>query len=344
MTSEQQEPVLESWQWRTALQPLDVKQATLAKGFLRSRPERWFPQISSEWLPLFHSLSAELRVTEVTPQRSIPEGLELGYGGSIDGEPFGMYFDREAIRMAIDVIVPGAYPESRDIVLEYIGRRIVATLKSTWVGSEKIDIVFDKRIDPFSVPLAGAVQITCSIHGHEAALWIGLGAATVERLDAMWKRQSQPVAKTTTQLPSGPVSVFFEVAQLAVPPADLVQYTQPETKIDLEVPVSDTIFIRTTERLLASAKMCQADGRLALEIASLNPAQPMLPDGMTRISVILGKMSVDSTVVQEYMSQGALWDTGIKLSDNVSMLLNGEQMARGKLHVYEGRFALNVIE
>jgi hypothetical protein len=341
--TEQQEPILEVWQWRTSLQPIDLSALKLAKGFLRSRPERWFPQLASEWLPLFHSLSSELRVTEVTPERSVPEGLELGYGGSIDNESFGLFFDREAIRMAIDVVVPGAYPENRDIVLEYLARRILATLKSTWVGSEAIELLFDKRIDPFSIPIAGAVKVSFTIHGNEATIWLGLGKSVVERLDAMWKRQNQPVQKTTTQVPSGVMTVFFEVAQLAVPPADLVQYTQPDTKIDLEVPLSDTIFIRTSERLLGSARMFQSDGKLAVETISMNPVQPILPEGMTRISVVLGKINVDSAVVQENVSPGTVWDTGIKLSDLVDMYLNGEIIARGKLSVYDDRFALNVL-
>ena len=63
---------------------------------------------------------------------------------------------------------------------------------------------------------------------------------------------------------------------------------------------------------------------------------------MARISVVIGKLQVENVVVSENVSVGALWDTGLPLSNNVEMQINGEVLARGVLCTYEGRFAVHV--
>ena len=338
--SNYEEPELLPWEWEKILRKLDPQTVKFSRGFLKSRPERWVPQLAAEWLPLAHSLAADLRVLAVTPQLTLPEGLDVGYGAMIDKEPFGIYFDRDAIRMCLDAVVPASYPDSRDIVLEYMARRLVSSLRSSWVGAESSTIVFDKRIDPFSLKAAGAIQLSFSIGANQGAVWFGLGSRAVELLDGMWRRQNQPVVKNS---PEGIVSLFFEIAQLAVPPADIVQYTQSGTKIDLEIPVTDMVLVRSADKPMASTRMSQADGKIVLETVALNPSQPLLPDGMTRISVVLAKVSCDTSVINENISINSMWDTGVALSDTVELYLNGDVMARGTLSIFEGRFALEVL-
>lgn len=337
-SSTESAPELVVWDFQRLLRRVDASQAHFSRGFLQCHPEKWFPGIAAEWLPLTHSLSLELRVSEIKPVLRLPEGLEVGYGGAINGEPFGLFFDRDLVRQILEVVIPGALPESRDIILEYVARRFVTTLAKSWGGGDSSEVQYDQRIDPFSCPYVGAVKLGIVVNGVSASIWIGLGRNIIERLDGLWRRQVQSTGKTS----EGSVEIFLEVAQLAVPPADILTYTRSGTVIDLEVPAVDTVTVKSAQKLLFQSQMVNVEGRLGLETLSTPPPQQVLPEGMTRIGIVFGKFSVDSAILSENSQFGSLWDTGVLLSDSVQMILNGDVVATGTLCTYDGRFALSV--
>lgn len=338
MTGQEDGPELKEWKWKDKLLSIDPDQTQLPKGFLKSKPSSWFPHLASEWLPLAHSLAVDLRVIDATTASKLPDDLDLGYGLSVNQEPCAIFFDNELIRLALEIVVPGSIAEARDIVLEYFGRRFVSSVKSTWIGRTDQTILFDKRIDPFTIDIKGAISLTISINGVTCKVWIGLGAQLVQEIDTTWRRQ----ISGTTKNSEGLQDVYFEIAQLAVPPSELITYTQSGTKIDLEVPVSDTVTIRTIEKPIFVGKLKQSKGNLVVETSSLTPTQAILPEGMTRLSIILTKLSVESSVIQDNQFIGAIWETGAMLSGTVSMMLNNEIVGQGVLYEYEGRFALSV--
>lgn len=339
-TSGSSGPELLAWDFQRFLVRADGNQARLSRGFLRCRPEKWLPSLGAEWMPLAHSLGVDFRVHEVRPLLSLPDGLEVGYTAVVDGEPFGVFFDREAVRVMVDVIVPSSFPDARDLVVEYIARRFVSTLGSTWSGQDISSVQFDNRIDPFSLNPVGVVKISVAINGTAGTIWLGLGQNVIDKLDGLWRRQVQ---STQSRSQDAVGEVFFEVAQLAVPPADLMAYTKAGTVIDLEVPAVDTLTVRSAVRPLFNAKMCNIDGRLGLEALPTAPSNQILPEGMTRLSICFAKVSQDSASISEYGQPGTIWDTGIALSDGVQMILNGDVVAQGILCTYDGRFALSVL-
>lgn len=148
--------------------------------------------------------------------------------------------------------------------------------------------------------------------------------------------------QSTGKTSEGSVEIFLEVAQLAVPPADILTYTRSGTVIDLEVPAVDTVTVKSAQKLLFQSQMVNVEGRLGLETLSTPPPQQVLPEGMTRIGIVFGKFSVDSAILSENSQFGSLWDTGVLLSDSVQMILNGDVVATGTLCTYDGRFALSV--
>jgi hypothetical protein len=334
------------WNWQDQLDHIDSSQVQLGKGFLSCRPASWFPHFAAEWLPLAHSLSVEMRVLDCSPVIRLPEGLDLGYGGVIQGEPFAIFFDKNLVQASLDCTIPGSEPVAKDIILEYLARRFVTTLRSSWVGEGRETIYFDRRVDPFSVDNKGAINLQISLNGISGSVWLALGRHMVSELDGMWRRQNKRNAGASgliqNKIQEGVIDLFFEVAQLAVPPSDIVTYTQSGTNIDLEIPVSNQLVVRSSERPLILTQMYQNDSKLCLETKALNPVQPIISEGMTRLSICLGKISIDTQILNDYLSVGALWDTGIVLSDHVMMYLNNEVIAKGQLATYQGRYALSV--
>lgn len=336
-SAQNEEPQLVVWDYENRLQKVDGLRIRLSKGFLKCKPDRWFPSFSSEWMPLLHSLGLEAKIASVTTTLELSTGLDVGYGGTVEGEGFGIFFDRDAVRGIIDSIVPGSFPEVRDLVLEYMARRVVATLASTWSGGSAWEIYFDNRVDPFSLKFLGAIKIELTLNTVPMVVWIGLGERAIDKLDGLWRRQVHSSTKNEPHM-----DLHVEVSQLAVPPTDLVAYTRSGTVIDLEVPITDTVTIRSQGRSLFVARIVNLDGRLGLETLPLPPTNQILPEGMTRVAVEFGKIVLDPQIVGEYSQPGTVWDTGLGLSENVLMVISGETMARAVLCEYQDRFALSV--
>lgn len=333
------------WNWQHNLLTVDSSQLQFGKGFLSCRPASWFPHFAAEWLPLAHSLSVEIKVLDCSTAIKLPEGLDLGYGGVVQGEPFAIFFDKNLVQVSLDCTIPGSEPVAKDVILEYLARRFITTLRSSWVGEGRDTIYFDRRVDPFSTDYKGVISLQISLNGNPGTVWIALGRHMVSELDGMWRRQNKRGANSVlsqNKFQEGVIDLYFEIAQLAVPPSDIVTYTQSGTNIDLEIPVSSQLVVRSNERPLILTEMYHNDSKLCLETKSLNPVQPIISEGMTRLSICLGKVSVDTHLFNDYLSVGALWDTGLILSDHVMMYLNNEVVAKGQLATYQGRYALSV--
>jgi hypothetical protein len=327
------------WNWSERLSFVEKSQLQIGKGFLSCKPQYWVPNLAAEWLPLAHSLSADLKVLSCATTTKLPHELDIGYGGTIDNEKFALFFDHNIVSSILDTCIPSSLALANDMILEYLAMRLISTISISWVGSQKNGIFFDKSVDPFSINIIGAIEIRLSINSVVGSIWIGLSEKTVLELDGMWKRQ---VSKSTNKVNEGTSEVYLEVAQLAVPPADIVTYSQSGTNIDLEIPLSSGLVIRTAEKPIYSAEMLNNNGNLVLKSINLNPMQPSIPDGFTRISICFAKTSLDNQTLADYQSIGSLWDTGISFGGDVLMLVNNEAIASGTLCEYQNRFALSV--
>lgn len=338
MQSESDSVTVMAWDPIRALRSVDPGIARYSRGFLRSKPEKWFPGIAAQWLPLAHSLGVELRPGEVKPSLELPDGLDAGFGFEIDGEHSAILLDRLSVKVIQDAITPSALTVPKELVLEYLARRLLGSLALAWSGSEASQVLFDSRIDPSNVQGAGAVKIGFSMNNQAGAIWLLLGPKMVERLDGLWKRQMQSASRQG----EGASDVHIEIAQLAVPPSMLVDYMRSGTVIDLEIPTTDTVTIRVGAKAMFSAKVCNVGGNLGLETLP-GPAQTAaLPDGTTRLSIDFGKVSLDAASLSELSQPNAVWDSGLRLKDTVDMVINGEKVGEATLCTYEGRFAISV--
>lgn len=333
----EQESVI-PWDPTRVLRRIDAGEVRLSRGFLRSRPERWFPAFPTHWLPLAHSLGVEFKVTEVRPMMTVPRGLQSGFACSVDGEPFAILLDETSTSVFLDTVAPGASGAGQEIVGEYLARRLLVSLEASWSGPESAVVRFESEKDPFAVPVQGAVKVSVEVHGSSGTVWIALGRMLVDRLDGLWRRQLR-----STRAADETAELQIEVAQLAVPPAALVEYVRSGTVIDLDTPAGDQVLVRVEGKPWLPARLSEVEGRFALEMLAGPTQAPVMPDGTTRMSICLLTRTVDSQVLGELSQTGALWDTGLPLGDTVEMVINGEKVAEATLGTFEGRFAITVI-
>lgn len=327
------------WDPRTQLRQVDPQLARYSRGFLKARPERWFPGFASLWLPLTHSFGAEVRVLEVKTQLSWPTEGAYTFVASVDDEPLLTRIERDSARVLLEGLLPGTGFRAAEVFLEYLARRLLSTIGASWTGPQTSTIRFEPEMSPTDVRSMGAVRFQLQINGQSCVVWLILGNFLVDKLDTLWKRQQQAVQRSASA-DGGPVSL--EVGQLAVPPNMLVDYTRSGALIDLEVPVSDLVSLRLPDNGRQSCRLVAVGESFGLEAIAGQTSNPPLPSGTTRLVVELPAVTLDATQISDLAVAGALIETGVPLSAVVRMTMNGQVVKEATLCTYEGRFAVSV--
>ncbi len=326
------------WDPRAVLKRLEAEEAIYSRGFLRCRPEKWFPGFAAHWLPLAHSLGVEMSLVEVRPLLAPLSGMKMGFAYRVDDEPGAFLIDFESRGAIIDAVCPGAEPGAAAIVLEYFARRLLTSLAMSWSGPESSIVQYETELDPVRVKGAGAIKLAFEINKQIAVIWIVVGRLLLERLDSLWRRQMRSTARQSDE--SG--DVLVEIAQLAVPPTMLVDYLRSGTVVDLEVPYSDQVSLRLFGKPWLPGRLCQIGDHFGVEVISGPVASASLPEGTTRISIQLCKLKADPQYLAEYSQVGAVIDTGHPLSPEVQIVINNEKVGEAKLCTFESRFAISI--
>lgn len=329
---------LQRWDPKRYLRKLDPELVRLSRGFLRSRPEKWFPGFAAQWLPLAHSLGVELKLTEIQPYISVPKGLELGFAGTIDGEPIGILYDEQSEQILAEAVSPGSSGMAQSVIMEYLARRFLTSLALAWSGPESSIVKFETAIQPGSIKEAGAMKLGFSVNNRVAQIWMAMGPQCIERLDGLWRRQ----VRSTHKQPHTAGQLSVEIAQLAVAPSMLVDYMHAGTTIDLEVAVSDLCTLRVANKPWLPGRVCEVGGKLAIEIVAGTVSTLTLPEGSTRLCIDFGSLEVDPAILPEISQVGAVFVTDIPVGSSVAMVVNGDKVAEASLCTYEGRFAISV--
>jgi len=326
------------WDPRVHLREVDPQAAHYSRGFLKARPELWFPGFAAAWLPLTHSLGAEVRVLEVKPQLSWPKQGSYTFTAAVDDEPLLIRLERESARVLLEALLPGTGFRAAEVFLEYLARRLVSTIGTTWTGPPSSSIRFESEPDDSNVRSIAAIKLKLQISGQVCVVWFILGQFLVDKLDALWQRQERAAQRSAVD--GGMVSI--ELGQLAVPPNMLVDYTRSGAMIDLEVPISDVIAVRLPDGAKLSARLVTLGGTFGIEALAGHVPNAPLPAGTTRLVVEFGAIALDAGQIADLSNAGALIDTAIALSPLVRLTINGQVVKEASLCTYENRFAVNV--
>jgi flagellar motor switch/type III secretory pathway protein FliN len=326
------------WEPQRVLRRVNPLDAKLSRGFLRCRPEKWFPAFSTHWLPIIHTLGMEARIQEIKPVIAKPPVGDVAFVGSVSGERIVISMDHAAADALSDELVPGAGEKSSKVVLEYFCRRFLASLALAWSGPESATVTFDRDADVSDVQIVGSVRVGFTVNTVPFTVWIGLGPKLVEMLDGLWRRQVQTLSKVATR----GASLRLEIAQLGVPPQMLAEYLTKGTVIDLEVKASDTITIKVGDKPWMPARLVDVGGKIGCEMTPGALTVPQITEGATQLSVEIGSLSVDAAQIAEVSQAGSILTTEFPVSGIVQLVINQERVAEARLCMYEGRFAIEV--
>lgn len=332
---------VELWDPREMVSSIEVREARLANGFLRSHPERWFPGFAERWAPLLSTLGCEVRIVEIKPTLVLPDTSWLSFRGALEEEALLIAVEPHTAEKISEEVVPHLVSETRqNLLVEYVIQRFMAVLGMTQTLSETAGgVVFQGRCSVDDVPVVAGVRFSLTLNAVPCVFIVALGQELVDRMDRLWRRQVHSSVRTNVD--GG--ALRFELAQLGVPPSVLSEYVRKGTVIDLEVPVSDAMTLRVGSRVFMPARLVSIDGMLGCQTMQGTAEVLTVPEGTARLSIELASVSVDHNMMAELGQVGAVLNTGQPLSSRVVLSINQERVAEGRLGVFHGRYAVEVL-
>lgn len=333
---EESEPI--DWEPRQYLRTIDQQDADLSRGFLRCRPEKWFPGFAAHWLPLAHSLGVESRIIEVKPLRRAPRGIGVGFYGIVDQERLAVYIDSDSVNALLSAVSPGASRAASSVVLEYLVRRFFSSLSLAWSGPDSSSVLFAQEAETQDFSEAGAVKFSFIMNNSPCHVWVLLGQSMVERLDGLWRRQ----VKSTHRLYDEAIEARIEVAERVISQSKISEYTKRGSLVDLDVVIGDSVTLLHATKPWLPGRLCVIGNNFGIETMAVPLTSSALQDGDTRLSFQLGSFHMEPALASEMTQIGAVLQTPIALSSRVEICANDRKISEGQLCVNEGRFAVKI--
>jgi hypothetical protein len=335
VSSEQAE--LRPWKPAAVLDGVTTEQVQYSRGFMRCEMGRLLANLSALWLPLFHAAGAELRVRKISQFVGDLPSSPWRFTGTIDGEAISIALDQVSADQLIRAFTPGAGESAGKVLIEYLARRLFSSLNMAWTGPEMAQISFNPTLSQ-SVNVKGGVKLELLVQSVPVVILVGIGAEVLSQLDVVWRKQLRTAARSD----DSETSTAVVLAQLAVPPLSIVDYTKAGAIIDLEVPESREAVLWRSGRAAATVRICQCEGRFAFEVTDLAPQSVAIPSGTTRLKVELWSGKQNESTWSELSQIGAMFSVQAPMSSSVRLVVNEETVATGELCSYQGRFAVKV--
>ncbi len=336
-----------SWEPQDALDTVDFNLVKYSRGFLRARPEFWLRDFASLWQPLFQVLDARVERVEMFTRVDFPPDLQRIVAAEINNEVTVFGADEPALAALVEAAVPGCPPSAAPLVCEYLERRLLGTLAK----AARFELVQSAYYLPAEwvgdVEVVGTVGVSFEINGKSVQLWIGLGRQMVERLDELWRAEVVkriPPPKVAERRSAERVNVTIELAELAVPPAMLIDYIRPGTVINLEVPVSPRVILHLEGELWLEGRLAQYNNQFVIEVINPRPEKRSFPDSATRVQIRLTEFEMMRSTLSEYSQPGAIITTRRPAEPRAGMIISGENVASAIVGQLDGNFVVEVID
>ena len=330
---------LNSWNPKKILQSYTQNEVKYSRGFLRCSPEKWFPGVSMQWLPLAHSLGVDILSVSAKPFIGKAPDCKYSYVFSLEQDYITVAFENESVQTILEYVLPRATKSAKDVILEYLAIRLVTSLALSWSGAEAASLKYEHDLNANSDTSIGGINLRFSLNGAPVEIWIKLSKPIVERMDGLWCRQLH----STSTFSVNPSIIRIEIANLTVPPSMLSNYLKLGICYDLEVPVSDSVNLVLDDRHILPATLGIVDGKFSAEVVSKNTILQKIPAGTTKLSFELGETSFDFGTLSEICQAGASFNTNIPVSNDIKIVVNGEQVGKGKLYSHQGSLVVKVV-
>ncbi len=323
------------------LRDVQTAEVKFSRGFLASDLSLLFSDFGQYWAPMFQSAGAELQLLDVRRALYFPQELARIVVVEVNGESSVIGIDEMSQDLLCSALAPENLASGQEVLIEYLERRLLTTLTKSWSNPDPLFCYYLSSDWEDEVEILGGVELQFAVNGKPGSVWFGLGPRMLDEIDRLWKRHL--LKNSSTKFDDEVATLTIDVAQLAVPPAMLIDYLRAGTVIDLEVPKDDVYTLSLNGQAWGRARLCRYNRALAVEVIDLQPASFPPVQGRTRVVVELARLEVDPNTMLEYRQPGAIIPFGKTIGSLVSVMINGEHVANGLLGEVNGRLAVSVV-
>jgi len=339
------EAYFNSWSPAEVIPVLSENDVHFGEGFLSASLEKLFHNIGYHWVSLITSLGAQVELLHVESSLDFPQQINRVVPFEVNGEVNVIGTKNETVRAIARQAVPEIPASGAEIVFEYLMRRFMTTLSKSWVGGTNTTCFYIPVERASQVEIVGVVNLLLNIDKEEHSIWIGLGPASTALVDATWKEH---VAKTGSGVSSqidGQPEVSLELPEISIESERVIDFLKDGTLIDLGIPFSGRILLRSGGHIIAYGNLFQHDGNFASRIVrDVNTQTSSIPpEGHLLITVEIAR----TKLAPGTFADGALVGKVILSKDEVKptakLLIGGEEVARADIGLSGDQILLRVI-
>lgn len=340
------------WQVESCLWSPTINEVRLSLGFLRCNPADWFPDLGSKWFPLFHAHGIDVLLRDVKTSLHFPDDLERIAPIEIDGEAGVFGISSQAEMMIAQALAPECEGTGLQVLIEYLQRRLIATLQLSWFSGELLECFFVPSEGTEEVEVVGAIELSLEINNFPLSIWFGIGPRFLERLDSISRQHFIPLHLDKGLLEerfndNDIVTLTVELAELSIPPALLIDYIRSDTLVCLDTNLSDAVIIKVEGESWARGRVCQFRGRFGVQITTFENQTSYLKksqsEGMTRVGIEVAQTELDVVTLKEHAQKGAIVLTKTPLHFSARLVIAGEQIANAVVGESDGKMALSIL-
>ncbi|MGI6681033.1 MAG: hypothetical protein ACOX3T_06110 [Bdellovibrionota bacterium] len=326
------------WSPLDELSQVSTKEIIYSKGFLQSNPATLFPSFSSFWQSFFENYSFDIALVDIKKSLTVPDNISHLYKGMIDREHIYVGYEDDEFSYLGNIVIPAGDEKIIEIIMEYMTRRLLASLSFSWTASENSIIYFDGKTKE-SPKSEATIVLDLKVSGKRVNVYIMCPYTIVNTIDKLWKGQIQASSKYREV---SEVSLGIQIAELAVSPAMLNDYLSSGVRVGLEKIVNDNVYITKDNKKFLKGRLVRSSDRFVVEILGGIDTVAEALEGMVNISIQLGSVLVPGYVVSEISQKNVLWDTGLEITNEVEVYADNKLSAHAVLASYDKQFAIEV--
>ncbi|MCC6931969.1 MAG: hypothetical protein IT292_01760 [Deltaproteobacteria bacterium] len=338
---------LTPWLNPNSLEEPEFNRIRLSRGFLHMQASQFFENLASDWVPFFSAFNLNFSLSEVS--------LSLDFADNLTRViPF--YIDKELALLAYDsdtmLTITSSIADFRNIIwsdyfLDYLERRVIASLNKRWIGAQKLPINYSSHLASAneSVEVIGAIIVKFLLNDKPCSFHFAFSLPVVDRLDQCWRdyyvQQQKDFLKYSEEL----LTISVCLPTVGIEATRVTESIQTKSKLlfpsDYD---SRRVIMRIKGETWAKGTLCRFANRYAVKIDEFMIEQTPPPPAHINIEMEICRISITSTDLIEHSQQGAILLTGEDISNYVTIMMGGEPVANGQLFNAEDRLVLEIQE
>jgi flagellar motor switch/type III secretory pathway protein FliN len=340
---------VEAWDVESAIEPIDSNFVRFSRGLFAKDFSKVFKKLYNHWKLFFFTLGLDIKkVRSKVSFGSLPEGT-INFPFAVEGQKAYFSISENSLNLITSSFISSETKDlSKNLIADYLLRRFVSSLSLSWNLADKISFNCisgrDLQGSVNDVKVLIKVKLECSEQTIDFS--IGLPLAVAEILDFSLRQETEAERRASRDsLGNVRQKLSFQLGSFTVPSDKLLDYLEPGSIIQLELPVNDLGLVKSeTGQILFRGKLVNVGGRWGLNIIDTSGKSRVdRKSGETIVDIEVSSLEIDFVEIGEYKQPGAIIVGDSDIAPKVSLKIGGEELATAILGTKEDLFVLEIL-